>query len=285
MRWKNNKMSDNLEDMRSKSGVNVAYLIPLIRFLLSTKIGRIVLVIGVVAYFAGFNPIGLISTKGAVSQSDNDEAKAFVATILQQTENIWEEIFDKELNINYIKPKLVLFRNGIQSGCGFANSQVGPFYCPVDEKVYLDLSFFDELQNKLNSPGEFARAYVIAHEIGHHVQNLLQTLDKIQRLKKNQSQTQQNALQVGVELQADCYAGIWAHYLQKDTQIIEEGDIDSALNAASQIGDDILQKRSQGYVVPDSFTHGSSKERKEWFLKGYVGGNLKSCSMKNTTNL
>ena len=293
MKWEDLRSSSNVEDLRGSSNFargsggrgSLRFIIPLVRFLLGSKLGRKVLgvgaVVGVVAYFMGFNPLALLNTADAlthpqptqrVSKNDDKEAR-FVSAVLAQTEDVWKKIFKKH-GLRYKEPKLVLFRGGVNSGCGYASSQTGPFYCSADEKVYLDLGFFDELSRNYNASGDFAQAYVIAHEIGHHVQHLLGTLDKSHRAKRSASKKKANAIQVKIELQADCYAGVWAHYLGN---ILENGDIDEALNAASAIGDDTLQKRAQGYVVPDSFTHGSSKSRMKWFKNGYMGGTLNSC--------
>ncbi|WP_172200090.1 neutral zinc metallopeptidase [Campylobacter sp. RM16188] len=285
MRWQGRRRSSNIEDRRaSGGGVSMGALLPLVRFLLGSNIGRVVLAIGVVAYFIGFNPLALLEPSGAsVSKSLNDPNESqkveFVSAVLAETESVWSKIFS-EHGARYKEPSLVIFRNSVSSKCGFASSQVGPFYCPADEKVYLDLSFFDELASKHKAGGDFAQAYVIAHEIGHHVQNITGTLGKIHNLKaKSKDLSKQNALQVKVELQADCYAGIWTHYMQK-YQILDDGDIEEALNAASAIGDDTLQKKYQGHVVPDSFTHGSSKQRMQWFKKGFEGGKLSFCSFE-----
>ena len=290
MKWEDLGRSSNIEDFRMKGssrGVGgrggLRLLFMLVRFLLRTKIGRVVLVIGMIvggiAHFMGYNPLGLLDgssmaqrTPQTISKEDNRSA-AFVSAVLAQTETIWGELFKRD-GKRYEEPKLVLFRGGVKSGCGYASSQTGPFYCPTDKKVYLDLGFFDELKRNYSAPGDFAQAYVIAHEVGHHVQNLRGTLTKSHALKKSSSKKEANAVQVMVELQADCYSGVWAHYLG---DILEDGDIDEALNAASAIGDDTLQKRAQGYVVPDSFTHGSSSDRKAWFNRGYSGGKLSSC--------
>ncbi len=297
MKWENNRRSSNVEDKRSQSGVNLgegrggnsmALLLPVVKMLIGTKIGRIVLVVGVVAYFMGFNPLALLNMGGTSSTSSNqvvnqevdDKNAQFVSAVLAQTEDIWTKVF-AQYGSKYSEPKLVLFRNSVKSGCGFASSQTGPFYCPADQKVYLDLSFFDELAKRHDAPGDFAQAYVIAHEIGHHVQNLVGTINKVQKAKKSLSDTQDNALQVKVELQADCYAGLWAYYSKKDFNSIEQGDIQEALNAASAIGDDTLQKKAQGYVVPDAFTHGSSAQRMDWFKKGFQTGDLKACNTFN----
>ncbi len=293
MKWEDNRRSSNIEDRRNEesmnfgsrtSGASIGALLPIIRFLLKTKVGRIVLLIGVVAYFFGYNPLDLLNFTNSsstqtkvVNVKKDDKSAAFVSAVLAQTEDIWDDIFRK-YNSQYIKPKLVLFRNSVKSSCGFASSQTGPFYCPADQKVYLDLSFFNELAKRHDSPGDFAQAYVVAHEVGHHVQNILGTLKKVQKAKSSMNKKSSNALQVKVELQADCYAGIWAHFSNKKFHSLEEGDFEEAIQAASSIGDDTLQKKSQGYVVPDAFTHGSSAQRVKWFTKGFKTGSLKSCN-------
>ena len=286
MKWNNLRRSSNVEDLRSQSplrGVGrskggLGLLLRIVPFLLKSKIGRIILVIGVFAYFLGYNPLTLLdnsipSSKLASSPKNDDKSAEFVSVVLGQTEQVWHKIFS-EHGLTYVEPKLVLFRQGTRSGCGFASVQTGPFYCPVDQKVYLDLSFFDELKNRFHSPGDFAEAYVIAHEIGHHVQNLLGTLKKSHYLKSHSSKKVANSVQVKVELQADCYAGIWAHNLKN---ILDDGDISEALNAANAIGDDTLQKQARGYVTPDSFTHGTSQQRMAWFKRGYQSGKLSAC--------
>ena len=297
MKWENNRRSSNVEDKRNDSSSNfgsnqnssIMMLLPLIKMLIGTKIGRIILIIGVIAYFMGFNPLALLnmqegssfnSSSTVVNTQKDDKSAQFVSTVLAQTEDIWSNVF-KKYNANYIEPKLVLFRNSVKSGCGFASSQTGPFYCPADQKVYLDLSFFDELAKRHDAPGDFAQAYVIAHEIGHHVQNITGTISKVQKEKQALNDEKQNVLQVKVELQADCYAGLWAYYSKKDFNSIEEGDIQEALNAASAIGDDTLQKKAQGYVVPDAFTHGTAAQRMAWFKKGFQNGTLESCNTFN----
>lgn len=290
MKWENNRESSNIEDRRnsssygSKSSVgNIGMLLPIIKILLGTKIGRIVLIVGVIAYFMGFNPLPLLdmattpTNNAVVNQEVDDKNAKFVSAILAQTEDIWSKEF-KKYNATYKEPKLVLFRGSIRSGCGFASAQTGPFYCPTDQKVYLDISFFDELSKKYGASGDFVWAYVIAHEIGHHVQNLIGILDKVNKASKGLSSSQSNALQVKVELQADCYAGLWAFYSKKYFNSLEEGDLAEAINAASAIGDDTLQKKSQGYTVPDSFTHGTSAQRSAWFKKGFDNPTLESCN-------
>ncbi|WP_148570439.1 KPN_02809 family neutral zinc metallopeptidase [Aliarcobacter cryaerophilus] len=293
MKWEDNRRSSNVEDRRGEtqnfgsrtSGSSMVPLLPLIKALLGTKIGRVILIVGAVLYFGfGINPLAFFDsgtqsnqqTKVINKQTDDRQAD-FVSAILAQTEDIWREIFVQN-GLAYSDAKLVLFRGVVKSACGFASSATGPFYCPSDKKVYIDISFFDELAQKYKAPGDFAQAYVIAHEIGHHVQNLLGTLNKVQKEKSNVSATKQNALQVKVELQADCYSGVWAHHSKAIFDSIEEGDLEAGLKAASAIGDDTLQKKSQGYVVPDSFTHGTSNQRMEALKKGFYSGDIKDCS-------
>lgn len=290
MKWQDNRESSNIEDRRSSSGYgsnsslgNIGMLLPIIKILLGTKIGRIVLIVGVIAYFMGFNPLALLdmtttsNSQTVVNQETDDKNAKFVSAILAQTEDIWTKEF-KKYGATYKEPKLVLFRGSTRSDCGFASAQTGPFYCPTDQKVYLDMSFFDELSKKYGASGDFVWAYVIAHEIGHHVQNIIGTLDKVDSARSSLNSSQSNALQVKVELQADCYAGLWAHYSKKYFNSLEEGDLAEAINAASAIGDDTLQKKSQGYTVPDSFTHGTSAQRSAWFRRGFDTPTLEACN-------
>lgn len=200
-----------------------------------------------------------------------DDQRSFVASVLGSTEDAWREILPQQARIKYSDPVLVLFEGQVQSACGVAGSSTGPFYCPGDKKLYLDFSFFRELKSEFKAPGDFAQAYVIGHEVGHHVQNLLGTMDKVNRAGNS------NALSVRLELQADCYAGIWANHAQQRGQL-ETGDVEEALRAASAVGDDAIQKRAQGYVVPESFTHGSSKERMQWFTRGFQSGDMRQCN-------
>ena len=296
MKWEDNRRSSNIEDRRDESqsfgsrtiGGSILTLIPIIRTLLGTTFGRIILVIGLVLYFGfGINPLALLegnfstqnTTQKVIDKQIDDKQADFVSAVLAQTEDIWRKVLS-ENGLSYSDAKLVLFRGAVNSGCGFASSQVGPFYCPLDKKVYLDLSFFEELARKYKAPRDFAQAYVVSHEIGHHVQNLVGTLNKVEKIKQTLSQKEQNALQVKVELQADCYSGIWAHYSKTIFGSIEEGDLEAGLKAASAIGDDTLQKQAQGYVVPDSFTHGSSQQRMEALKKGFHSGDFKTCSIK-----
>ena len=283
MKWQDRRRSDNVEDRRFQtrtSGMNLQVLIPIIRYLLNTKFGRVILIVGVIAMFLGFNPLSFLgvaptSSSYNVNEEKDSQAAEFTSVVLAETEEVWNSIFSAS-NARYTEPNLVLFRDAVNSACGFASSQVGPFYCPADMKVYIDLGFFDELAKRHDAPGDFAAAYVIAHEVGHHVQNLTGLLNRAQRLKTGRSEAKQNEVQVGVELVADCYAGIWAHYVDRKN-LLDDGDIDEALNAASMIGDDVLQKKAYGRVMPDSFTHGTAQQRKEAFYSGFRSGNLESC--------
>lgn len=269
MKWRGRKTSSNVEDRRMKTaqgGMNMQALVPIIRWLMGSKTGRIVLVIGGIAMLMGYNPLGMLGVTSGQNSTElskrDKELGEFSGVVLAETENVWNQLLK-----GYQEPKLVLFRGAVNSGCGFANSQVGPFYCPVDKNVYLDLSFFDELANRHDAPGDFAAAYVIAHEVGHHVQNLLGILNQKPYSDKNQNS-------VAVELQADCFAGIWAYYTK---DLLDDGDIEEALNAASMIGDDVLQEKAQGYAVPDSFTHGTAKQRRDAFYLGFKTGDVGRC--------
>jgi predicted metalloprotease len=207
----------------------------------------------------------------------DDERAAFVSVVLGDTEDTWHALFS-QMGREYQEPKLVLFSGAVQSACGFAQAAVGPFYCPGDEKVYLDLSFFDELHDRFGAPGDFAQAYVIAHEVGHHVQNLLGLADQVQAARQQADEREANALSVMMELQADCFAGVWGYHADKSRHLLEQGDIEEGLNAAAAIGDDRLQRQAQGYVVPDAFTHGSSAQRVHWFKEGLSTGDPNSCN-------
>ncbi len=291
MRWEDREQSSNVEDRRASSSTSgggrrgmpsmgtIMFLWPIIQRLLKTKFGWAIIGIGAVAYFSGFNPLSSM-TGGAstpINQKAEDKQAAFISTVLRDTELVWKEIFQKH-GAKYREPAMVIYRGSTRSGCGHASAQMGPFYCPADEKVYIDLGFFDELKNKHHAAGDFAQAYVLAHEIGHHIQNMEGTLSKVQKMKQQvRGQKDANKLQVRVELQADCYAGVWAHHAHKRFNILEQGDVEEALRAASAIGDDTLQKQAQGYVVPDGFTHGSSAQRIEWFRRGIKSGDIQSC--------
>jgi len=216
--------------------------------------------------------------------ASEDDLRQFVGVVLADTEDVWHDIF-RQYGEKYSDPKLVLFSGAVRSACGTGMAAMGPFYCPNDEKVYIDLGFYDELKDRFKVQGDFAEAYVLAHEVGHHVQKLLGIMDQVEAARQRMSQTEGNALQVRVELQADCFAGIFANHAQESKNIIEPGDIDEALNAASAIGDDRIQKQTQGYVVPDAFTHGSSAQRQRWFKRGYGSGKLESCDTFNADQL
>jgi predicted metalloprotease len=226
---------------------------------------------------------------GALSRQLNIRNATIVGSALQDyrgidTEDVWNNLF-KQYGERYSDPTLVLYSGGVRSACGTGVAAMGPFYCPNDEKVYIDLSFYEELKNRFRAPGDFAQAYVIAHEIGHHVQKLLGIMDQVEAVRQRMSERQANALQVRVELQADCFAGVWANHAQEMKNIIEPGDIESAMNAAAAIGDDKIQKQTQGYVVRDAFTHGSSEQRVRWFTRGYQSGKLEECDTFNTQQL
>ena len=210
-----------------------------------------------------------------ISPQRRDEMSQFVATVLAETEDTWNQIF-RESNANYREPTLVLFEDQVRSGCGFAGAATGPFYCPADEKIYIDLAFYGELANRFGAAGDFAQAYVIAHEVGHHVQQLTGTLPRFNEMRGNLSKADENRMSVRVELQADCFAGIWAYYTDQKG-LLERGDLEEALNAARQIGDDTLQKRTRGYVVPESFNHGTSEQRSKWFARGFERGRYGDC--------
>ena len=275
MRLDEEEESSNIEDRR---GSRVSPV------LATGGIGTLALVL--IGLFFGIDPSVLLQGNPSVDTNaptgyaqradSNDQMKEFVARVLGSTERTWSEIFARN-GRTYQPPKLVLFSGGVQSACGFAQTAAGPFYCPEDYKVYIDLDFYRELRDRFHAPGDFAQAYVIAHEVGHHVQNQLGVMRTIQQRQRRSSQAQGNALSVRVELQADCLAGVWAHSANEQRKILEEGDVEEGLNAAAQIGDDRIQKRTQGYVVPESFTHGSATQRAQWFRKGISTGDLSQC--------
>lgn len=277
MLWRNRRQSGNVEDRRG-SGRFVA-----------GGIGTIV--IALVVWLLGGNPLEFLGGEQiqntenvATDIPENDTVAQFVAVVLADTEDVWDSIF-RASGATYRQPKLVIFRNSVHSACGMASEASGPFYCPGDEKVYMDLSFCDEMKNRFGAPGDFAIAYVIAHEIGHHIQNQLGIIEKAARLKENATEKEANRIQVKVELQADFLAGVWAHYMSKYRHILEEGDTEEALNAASAVGDDHLQRQFQGRVVPDAFTHGTSEQRMRWFKKGYQSGDINQGNTLETENL
>ena len=277
MKWRTGRKSENIEDRRSSGisgkaaggigGLGILLLL-LISMFLGVDPGQII---------QGIDSTGASSQGSQMSTEEQNESAEFVSLVLGDTEATWSDIFAEDLGRTYIEPKLVLFSGGVQSACGQASSQVGPFYCPSDQKVYLDLEFLKELQDRLGATGDFAQAYVISHEVGHHVQTLTGTLQYVDTMNKRVSQKEANELSVALELQADCYAGVWANRASQQDLILELGDIEEGLNAASAVGDDRLQKQSQGYVVPDSFTHGTSAQRVASFRKGLESGDLFAC--------
>ena len=280
MKWRNRRVSRNVEDRRSESGLG------------AKKIGGLgVVVITLASMYFGINPkliMGLLEGTGMTgttpTQNSNysptpeqQQLAQFTGVVLADTEDAWNGLL-KEAGIRYEEPKLVLFTDRVKSACGQAEAAMGPFYCPGDHKIYIDLGFYQQLKNNHDAPGDFAQAYVIAHEVGHHVQNLLGISSKVQNAQRSMGKTEGNQLSVRLELQADCFAGIWAHRTEKAKRILETGDIEEALNAASAIGDDRLQKQARGYASPESFTHGSSQQRVKWFKKGLLGGSIQECN-------
>ena len=288
MRWQNQRESSNVEDRRGAGGGGFG--------IGGRGIGIGAVVLALVGWGVfGINPLTTLSvlsgggaptaqTAPAGAPPANDRQAAFVSTVLASTEDVWTQIF-REGGSRYAVPKLVLYRGATATACGTGQSAMGPFYCPGDQKVYLDMDFFDTMTRQLGAPGEFARAYVVAHEVGHHVQTLLGTTEKVDSMRGRISQSQQNQLSVRMELQADCYAGIWANKSQQAKNWLEQGDIESAMNAAARIGDDALQRQQTGAVRPDSFTHGSSAQRQRWFMQGLKTGSVQACDTFNTQNL
>jgi len=303
MRWKGRRQSSNIEDRRSSSvgglgglsggrSSGLLRLLPLVFRFLGVK-GTIaaVLALGAYSYFSGGGLGGLLgglagtgvqttqtAPRGKVEQTAHEQELAqFVSVVLADTEQTWQGLFEQE-GKSYKEPRLVLYRGAVNSACGMGQAAMGPFYCPGDQKVYLDLGFFDDLKRRHDAPGDFAQAYVIAHEIGHHVQTLLGISSKVQEAKRGLSEEGKNQLSVMQELQADCFAGIWGNHASRSRQLLEQGDIEEGLNAASAIGDDRLQKQSRGYVTPESFTHGSSAQRVRWFKIGLEKGTMSACN-------
>ena len=293
MRWEDGKRSENVEDRRGQSaGYSAAGAAPLLlRFLpamIRSKTGRVILVVGVLDIFGGkLLGIDVLSMffggGGSTTAHQSEEFSAqeqqladFVSVVLADTEVTWQQIF-RQQGANYKEPTLVLFTGRVNSACGMASAAVGPFYCPGDQKLYIDLSFFHDLKARHGAPGDFAQAYVVAHEVGHHVQTLLGISQQVQQAGRGKSKAAVNALSVRQELQADCFAGVWGHAANTQRQLLDPGDLEEALRAATAIGDDRLQRESGGRVVPDSFTHGSSQQRVTWFRRGFDSGRLEDC--------
>ncbi|MBA8904446.1 neutral zinc metallopeptidase [Aminobacter ciceronei] len=300
MRWRGRRQSDNVQDTRGQGGGGGfggglgGGRLPMGPRMSTGGGGLSGIIILVILFFAlracGIDPMqilaggdgGQVSGGGQVSEGGapaNDEMTQFVSTVLAETEDTWNGIFQAE-GLKYQEPKLVLFSGQVRSACGFASSASGPFYCPGDQKVYLDTAFFGQLAKQFGAAGDFAQAYVIAHEVGHHVQNLTGILPKFNQMRQQMSEADANQMSMRVELQADCFAGVWGHYTDQKG-LLEQGDIEEALNAAQQIGDDTLQKRMQGYVVPESFNHGTSQQRQRWFAAGFKSGKLSDCDTFN----
>ncbi len=285
MRWVGRRGSTNVEDRRGLGGGG--------RLAMGGGFGTILIVLiamllGVdprAVFQGGGNPPRQQQQGGAVGTPEEERLKEFVSVVLADTEDVWREQFQQHGYPAYREPKLVLFSGSVDSACGYAGAAVGPFYCPADQKVYIDLTFFNELEQRLGAPGDFAQAYVIAHEVGHHVQNLLGISDWVQRQRRQLSEREYNQLSVRLELQADFLAGVWAHHAHKKFQILEAGDLEEAFRATQAIGDDRLQRRQQGYVVPDSFTHGTSAQRLRWFRKGLESGDMSEGDTFRTTDL
>lgn len=281
MKWRGRESSRNVEDRRGGGYKTIGG---------GLGIGGLI-VIGII-YLLGGDPSVLIDQVQIGSgqeqvlspeqQQQQDELAQFVSVVLKDTEDVWHEVFREQLDGVYTEPTLVLFSRAVQSACGSASAATGPFYCPGDQKLYIDLTFYQELKDRFGAPGDFAMAYVVAHEVGHHVQNLLDITDQIDAQRGRLSQEEYNKLSVKLELQADYLAGVWAHHANEMKQILEQGDIEEALNAANAIGDDRLQEQAQGYVVPESFTHGTSEQRMRWFRKGYESGLIKEGNTFNT---
>ena len=287
MKWRNRKQSSNVDDRRNRSGGGIGlpsigtilFVLPVIKSLFRSRLGLAVLAVGAVAYFGGFIELPVFGgdSNRVVDEEVDNERAAFIRTVLADTESVWSGVF-AEAGRRYPATTLVLYRGSTVSGCGPASARMGPFYCPEDQKVYVDLGFFEEMNNEYGAGGDFAQAYVLAHEIGHHIQNQEGTLAQVQKAKQQvKGEVKKNQLQVRLELQADCYAGIWANHAHRQFDILEEGDLEEALVAAAAIGDDRLQKQARGFAIPHTFTHGSSKQRVEWFARGVKNGRLSDC--------
>lgn len=302
MRWKGRRESGNVEDRRGyrmAGGSRPGLRIPLSRGR-SARGGGLglggILIVLALAWFTGIDPLTLLGLNGGSSYDSgpaissgttapaNDETSRFVSVVLADTEDTWNTLL-AEQGMNYPEPRLVLFSDAVRSACGQASAAVGPFYCGQDQKIYIDLTFYRQLAGQLKAPGDFAQAYVLAHEVGHHLQNVLGILPEYHQARQGMNERDANALSVRVELQADCFAGIWAHHAARQQDFIEDGDIEEALNAASRIGDDTLQKQARGYAVPETFNHGSSAQRVRWFREGFSSGDIRACDTFKASTL
>lgn len=308
MRWRGRRQSSNIEDRRGRpsGGFSRGRIRLPVRRRGQAGSGRgrpsllFLVIAGGALWFMGVSPATIVSLltgsgDGLVSQSPqhyerqaqgsggaHDDMKQFIGVVLAETEDVWGEIFRKA-GERYQEPRLVLFSDRVRSVCGAASSATGPFYCPGDKQIYIDLGFYRELKTRYEAPGDFAQAYVVAHEVGHHVQNIIGVLPKFNQMRRSLSTLEANRMSIRVELQADCFAGVWAHFTNQKG-LLERGDVEEALNAATQIGDDALQRRAQGYVVPDSFNHGTSAQRKKWFARGFRQGDMKACDTFGVAN-
>lgn len=301
MRWRGRRTSSNVEDRRGERGASgnrlgggVLSLLPLVYRLLGFK-GIVIAAAVIGAYVLFSGNLGVLLGTGALTDQaaqsglvaespEEQDLVDFVAVVLADTEETWHELF-RQRGGSYQEPTLVLFRGAVNSACGLGQAAMGPFYCPGDHKLYIDLSFYSDLKHRFKAPGDFAQAYVIAHEVGHHVQTLLGITEQVEQARRGLNRVQSNQLTVRMELQADCFAGVWAHHAHRSRQLLEAGDVEEGLAAASAIGDDRLQKQSQGYVSPDSFTHGSSAQRVKWFRIGLERGGIQACDTFTATTL
>ena len=290
MRWEGNRQSDNVQDVRGSGGGGGGIGLG------GGTIGIGTIVVALIGgAILGVNPLTLLGmmtgggaptaqVENAPAPPANDRMAQFVSTVLADTEDVWKQQFQQG-GANYVEPKLVLFRGAVRTACGAGQAAMGPFYCPLDQKVYIDLSFYETLKNRMGAPGDFAQAYVIAHEVGHHVQHQLGITDQVRRAQGGAGRAEANALSVRLELQADCFAGVWGHHAQNQRQILETGDVEEAMNAAAKIGDDALQANAGRAVVPESFTHGTSEQRQRWFMTGLKTGSVQSCDTFSARNI
>jgi len=286
MRWEGNRESSNVEDVRSgggRGGMGIGGGAIGIGTIVVALIGGAVLGVNPLTLLGMMSGGGAPQVQTAPGPPPTDQMGRFVSTVLADTEDVWKDLFTQG-GASYQEPRLVLFRGAVRTACGAGQAAMGPFYCPADQKVYIDLSFYETLKSRLGAPGDFAQAYVIAHEVGHHVQNQLGITDQVERARLRGGPDANN-MSVRLELQADCFAGVWGHHAQNARQILEQGDVEEAMNAASRIGDDALQQASGRAVVPESFTHGTSAQRQKWFATGLKTGSVKACDTFNTRNL